>query len=227
MAKIESLPTLERPREKAFHYGIDTLSDHELIAILIGSGTTDSSAIDIAYRMLQENNGLFYLVQKPISDLLNYKGIGNATAVKIIAAFEIAKRFNSLKMNNNEEPISIDKIYDKYKHLIGNSIQEHMYLIVLNGKKKVIHEVNLYKGNESAVNCSWKQIIQQVLIHNGKYFYIIHNHPSGDPNPSQEDINFTSQLIRESQKLHILLLDHLIISNNGYFSFLNSSENCA
>ena len=225
LAKIKSLPTLERPREKAFRYGINSLADHELIAILIGSGTTDSSALDIAYRMLQENGGLFRLVQKPFSDLLNFKGIGKSKAVKIIAAFEIAKRFNSLKANNEEQSISIDYIYKKYKHIIGSSEQEHMYLIVLNGKKKIIHEVNLYKGNESSVNCSSKQIIQQVLIHNGKYFYIIHNHPSGDYTPSQEDINFTSSLIRETQKLNIVMLDHLIISKYGYFSFLNSPVN--
>ena len=221
LSKIKSLPPLERPREKAFHYGIEALSDHELLAILIGSGTMESSAIDIAYKMLRDNHGLFHLVQKPFSDLISFKGIGKSKAVKIIAAFEIAKRFNSLKISNDELPISSDKIYEKYKYLIGNSIQENLCLIVLNRQKRVIHEVNLYKGNESGVNCSSLQIIQKVLIHSGKYFYIVHNHPSGNYMPSQEDIDFTTSLIKESQKLNIRMLDHLIISQNGYFSFLN------
>ncbi len=222
MSKIKSLPILERPREKAFHYGVESLSDHELIAILIGSGTVNSSAIDIAFRMLQDNHGLYQLVQKPFSDLLSFKGIGKSKAVKIMAAFEIARRFNSYKGTFSEEPISIDYIYQKYKNLILVQNQEYLYLIILNSYKKIVHEVNLYKGNENSMVCSWRQIVKQVLIHNGKYFYIVHNHPTGDLNPSSQDIEFTSTLIKESQKIGIVLLDHLIISQDGYFSFLES-----
>ncbi len=224
MSKIKSLPTLERPREKAFHYGVDRLSDHELIAILIGSGTVDSSALDIAYKMLSDHKGLLNLVQKPFSDLLHFKGIGKSKAVKIIAAFEIAKRFNSLKSINEDLPVSSNEIYERYKYHVTGVYQECLRLIILNNKRKIIHEVNLYQGNESSVNCSWRQIIQQVLIHNGKYFYIVHNHPSGNHSPSKEDIEFTTTLIKESQKLKIKLLDHLIISDNGYFSFLADPE---
>ena len=225
MSKIKSLPTLERPREKAFHYGVDRLSDHELLAILIGSGTVDSSALDIAYKMLSDHKGLLNLVQKPFSDLVRFKGIGKSKAIKIIAAFEIAKRFNSLKSIQEYLPVSSSEIYERYKYHVASVNQECLLLIILNSQKRVIHEVNLYKGNESSVNCSWRQIIQQVLIHNGKYFYIVHNHPSGNHSPSKEDIDFTTTLIKESQKLKIKLLDHLIISDNGYFSFLSESEN--
>ena len=224
MNKIKSLPTLERPREKAFHYGVDKLSDHELLAILINSGTKESSAIDIAYRLLQDNHGLYNLVRKPFSDLLQVKGIGFSKAVKIMAAFEIAKRFNSLIPIDDDIQLNSNFIYEKYKHLLSTINHEGIYLLILNRQKKVIHEVNLFKGNESSVACSWRQIIQQVLIHNGKYFYLIHNHPSGDHHPSEEDINFTTTLIKESQKLNIRLLDHLIISSSGYFSFLTDSE---
>ena len=224
MSKIKSLPTLERPREKAFHYGVDRLSDHELLAILIGSGTVDSSALDIAYKMLSDHKGLLNLVQKPFSDLLHFKGIGKSKAVKIIAAFEIAKRFNSLKSINEDLPVSSNEIYERYKYHVTGVYQECLRLIILNNKRKIIHEVNLYQGNETSVNCSWRQIIQQVLIHNGKYFYIVHNHPSGNHSPSKEDIEFTTTLIKESQKLKIKLLDHLIISDNGYFSFLADPE---
>lgn len=225
LSKIKSLPTLERPREKAFHYGVDKLSDHELIAILIGSGTVDSSALDIAYKMLSDHRGLLNLVQKPFSDLVHFKGIGKSKAVKIVAAFEIAKRFNSLKSIHENLPVSSNEIFERYKYHVAGVDQECLLLIILNSKRHIIHEVNLYKGNESSVNCSWRQIIQQVLIHNGKYFYIVHNHPSGDHTPSQEDIDFTTTLIKAIQKLKIKLLDHLIISENGYFSFLTAPEN--
>lgn len=222
MAKIKELPVLERPREKAYRYGIEKLSDHELIAILIGSGSMNNSAVDIAYQMIRDSHGLFNLVQKPFSDLVNYKGIKKDKAVKIIAAFEIAKRFNSLTPNEEEIPINSEYIYQKYQSRIANCIQEHVYLIILNKKKQIIHEVNLFKGNERSVNYSITQIIQQVLIHNGSYFYIIHNHPNGTLYPSEGDMNFTSMLIREAKKLKIQMIDHLIITNHGYFSFLKS-----
>ena len=151
MSKIKSLPTLERPREKAFHYGVDRLSDHELIAILIGSGTVDSSALDIAYKMLSDHKGLLNLVQKPFSDLLHFKGIGKSKAVKIIAAFEIAKRFNSLKSINEDLPVSSNEIYERYKYHVTGVYQECLRLIILNNKRKIIHEVNLYQGNETSV----------------------------------------------------------------------------
>ena len=222
MGRIRDLPSLERPREKAFHYGIDKLADHELIALLIGSGTTDSSAIDIAYEMIKESRGLYSLVQKPFSDLLNYKGIGRGKAVKIIAAFEIAKRFNSLAPFEESAEINTEYIYQKYRNLIGNSPQEKMYLVILNKKKKIVHEVNLYKGNETSINCSISQIIQQVIIHNGNFFFLVHNHPSGHLMPSNDDISFTSEVIRESKKFRITMLDHLIISQQSYFSFLQA-----
>ena len=225
MSKIKSLPSLERPREKAFHYGIEKLSDYELIAILIGSGTFESSAIDIAYQMIQDNRGLYNLVQKPFSDLLSFKGIGKSKAVKIFAAFEIAKRFNSLKVVRDDEPISSDKIYEKYKYKISDLTQEHLYLVVLDRQKRVVHEVNLFKGNENAMTISKIKIIQQVLIHNGRYFYLIHNHPSGSYLPSPEDINFTTDIIQESEKLKITMLDHIIIGEEGYFSFKTTLTN--
>ena len=225
MGKISDLPALERPREKAIRYGIEKLSDHELIALLIGSGSINCSAIDIAYKMLSDNNGLFHLVKKPFRDLLNYKGMGEGKAVKIAAAFELAKRFQNLKKNDREIIDSSSVAYQRYKgKILEFNDQEMVYLIILNSRKKIIHETNLYKGNECSVNYSLKQVIHQVLIHDGHYFYIIHNHPSGELTPSEEDIFFTINLIRECKKVKIKMLDHLIISHQGYFSFLNQES---
>lgn len=225
MGKITDLPTLERPREKAIRFGIEKLSDYELIALLIGSGSVNSSAMDIAYKMLSDNNGLFHLVKKPFRDLINYKGMGERKAIKISAAFEIAKRFQNLKKNDREIVEDSSAIYLRYKERISESYnQEMVYLIILNSRKRIIHETNLYKGNESSVNYSYKQIIHQVLLHDGHNFYIVHNHPSGDLIPSEEDIFFTINLIRECKKVKIRMLDHLIISPYGYFSFLNEES---
>ncbi len=226
MGKIIELPKLERPREKALYYGIEKLSDYELLALLIGSGCKDNSAIDIAYAMLRDSNGLASLVNKPFSDLLSYKGMGKNKAIKIEAAFEIARRFQSLKKGEVEKVLDGRVIYEKMKTsmLFKNSIQEHLYLIILDKQKNIIHQVNLYKGNENSVNYSSLQIIKEVLLHNGHFFYIVHNHPSGILEPSQDDIFFTINLINESRKMKITMLDHLIISENGYYSFLEQSS---
>lgn len=223
MGKIKDLPVLERPREKAYRYGVEQLSDYELISLLIGYGCRESSASDIAYEMVRDSGGLYNLVQKPYVDLLNYKGIGKNKAIKIIASFEIAKRFQ-LGREDREEESLIDSNYifrRMYLRLI-NLAQEQVYLVILDKRKKIVHEVNLYKGNEHSVNYSNLHIIQQVIMHNGTYFYIVHNHPGGDLNPSDQDIFFTQLIISEGKKMGITLMDHLIIGKNGYFSFLKS-----
>ena len=221
LSKINHLPLLDRPREKAFRYGIDKLSDHELLALLIESGTKEESAVDIAYRIISASNGLVYLFQKPFSDLTSFKGVGNAKAIKIAASFEIAKR---LMIASEEKPYVLkgEEIAEKYIKVLNGLTQESMYLVILDKKKKIIHETNMYRGNESSLNTSYRQILKEVIIHNGSYFYIVHNHPSGDVLPSEEDIFFTSGIIHESKKLKLKMLDHFIIGKGQYYSFLHS-----
>ena len=225
MGKIIDLPYLDRPREKALRYGIEKLSDYELIALLISSGTKEESATDIAYTMISQNNGLINVINKPLNDLLSFKGIGKAKAIKIKAAFEIAKRCQSPSKYDKEKVDSSYAIIQRYRPLfIANSYQENLYLVILDWKKRIIHEMNLYRGNESSVSYSNRQIIQQVLMHNGHFFYVIHNHPSGSLEPSEGDVFFTASLINECRKFKIKMIDHLIISSNGYYSFLSQSK---
>ena len=154
MAKIKDLPVLERPREKAYRYGIETLSDYELISLLIGSGCQDNSASDIAYEMIRDSNGLNNLIQKPYVDLLNYKGIGKHKAIKIIASFEIAKRFKLKQEDTDECGVTSYSIYKRMVMRLSPLNQEYLYLIILDKRKKIVHEVNLYKGNEFSMNYS-------------------------------------------------------------------------
>ena len=222
MGKINDLPKLERPREKALHYGIEKLSDYELLAILIASGCKDSSAIDIAFAMLRNSNGLANLVTKQFSDLVHIKGMGKIKAIKIEAAFEIARRFQSLKQVEGEEALDSDMVFQMFRPRLLNIFNvnyENLYLIILNKQKRIIHEINLYKGNENYV---MRQIIQQVLLHNGHFFYIVHNHPSGELKPSEDDVIFTLAIVNECKKMNIKMIDHLIIAEKGYYSFLSS-----
>ena len=224
MAKVNELPVLDRPREKALYYGIETLADHELLALLIGSGSKDSSAIDIAYFMLRDNKGLYSLMNRPLLDLQNYKGMGKAKAVKISAAFELAKRYQKKRYDQKEIISDSGPIYQRMKKSLGYGEfpnQEIVHLIILDRSRRIVHEMNLYKGTENCVNVSSMQIIQQVIIHSGTYFYIVHNHPSGRLEPSDDDIFFTVTLVKECAKFEITMLDHLIISHEGYYSFLS------
>ena len=220
MSKIKDLPTFERPREKAYRFGIEQLSDYELIAILIGTGCQNKSATDIAYQMISDSTSLSSLIQRPYIDLLKYKGIGKNKAIKIIASFEIAKRFQSRRNVLSEESIDSNSLFLKYYPQLVNQHQEHLFIVILDKKKRVLHEVNLYKGNDKNVSYSCNQIIREVLIHEGTSFYVIHNHPSGTLMPSEQDIFFTSYLIQEAKRMKITLIDHLIISSEGYYSFL-------
>lgn len=227
MGKIIDLPSLDRPREKAYRFGIEKLSDYELIALLISSGCKEKSATDIAYAMISQNNGLSNLINKPFSDLINYKGIGKAKAIKIEAAFEIARRCQSHQKYDKEKVEDSLFIFQRFKASVlafNNSYQEQLYLIILDRKKRIIHEMTLYMGNESSVSYSNRQIIQQVLIHNGHFFYVIHNHPSGSLEPSEGDLFFTVNLISECRKFKIKMIDHLIVSQKGYYSFLSQSK---
>ena len=220
MGRIKDLPISLRPREKAYRLGIDKLSDYELLSILIGSGCQDHSASDIAYKMISDARGLNSLITRPYTDLLNYKGIGKNKAIKIIATFEIAKRFQISKSNYDHEVIDTIKIFKKLSYELMNSPQEFMYLFILDKRKRLIHEVNLYKGNERAVPYSVDQIIREVMIHRGSFFYIAHNHPSGQVAPSDEDVFFTTEIISAIRNMNFQMIDHLIISTDRFYSFM-------
>lgn len=220
--KIKNLPHLERPREKAIRYGFNTLSDAEILAIIISSGTRDISAIDLSNIVISKFGGLYNTVNKSFSDFVSFKGIKVATAAKLCAIFEIAKRYNSKRINyeNNSRIITSETIYKMYVNSFTGLDQETLVLLVLNKARKIVYECPLYLGNENSVKIEIRDILKMVLSHNGYYFYVIHNHPSGSLSPSAEDERFTMELVKACKEVGILMLDHLIISKKGYYSFL-------
>lgn len=225
LGKIKDLPVHERPREKAIRYGIETLADYELLALIIGSGYKGHSALDVSYDLLSKKSGLINVIGLPYVTLSKYSGIGKDKALKILAAFEIAKRFQSLKDDLNYKLINSNYIYQRYINKLMSDFdnQEFLFLVILDKKKNIIHETNLYKGNENSVNYSIKQIIKKVIQYGGRFFYIIHNHPSGSLKPSPDDCSFTMNLIADCKNLGLTLCDHLIISSMGYYSFLEQN----
>lgn len=219
MNRISDLPILERPREKANRYGINSLSDEELIALLIGSGGVDNSALDIAKTMLYDCGGLYNLANKNIEQLKLYKGVKDARALTLAAIFEIAKRYNIKQAEKGEYIVDSEYLYNKYKNRLMTNGQETFVLIILDKKKKVVHEVELYRGSNRRITVSFHDIFKIIMMYDGFYIFVIHNHPEGNSVPSKEDILFTREILNRCEKMEVTLLDHLIIAKDGYYSF--------
>lgn len=217
MAKIKELPKLERPREKAIRYGIDSLSNEELLAILIRTGTKNESALDVAHTLNSESRGLYNLFQKSYQSLLETNGIGPGKALILSACFELSNRYHK-SLYGDIGKVNEEQIYNRYKDLSKEN-REIFVLIILNRRDEIIHEEKLYLGGEEMVYCSPLEIVKKVLLHQGKGFYVIHNHPSGDYHPSDNDVYLTSEMMRYSNRFHVILKDHIIISQDGYYSF--------
>ena len=224
MGKIQDLPPLERPREKATRYGIENLSDQELLTLLIGSGYKGNNAMEVANKLLANSNGFLGLSEYSYYSLTKEKGIKNSKALIISAVFEIHRRINKKIVEIQEDKITVKYLYNKYRALYYRKNQEILSLIILNAKRRIIFEKEMYSGSSENVIYSYKEIWRELYSHNGKYFYLIHNHPDGSSEPSSQDIVFTDELYRESKRQGIPLIDHLIIGENDYYSFQKSEK---
>ena len=223
MGKITDLPIVEKPREKAERFGIDSLKDEELLAIIINSGTVGHSSLDIARDLLNECHYLEELINKPTAYFYTFKGLKKAKAIKLLAVLEIAKRINKKQRLIYEEKTAInsESLYQRYAISLSRITQEVLAIIILNKNKQIIYEKILYQGNDNNVPVSIREILRLLMIHNGYYFYLIHNHPNSSLLPSQNDIAFTTKLEEKTKHLNVHLIDHLIISQTGYYSFLH------
>ena len=223
MAKIQDLPIVEKPREKAERFGIETLKDEELLAIIINSGTVGHSSIDIAKEILLDSGNLSSLINKPTAYFYGFKGLKKAKALSILATCEIAKRINEKQVFNSEEnaPITSDILYRRYSLRLASSSQEELIIIILNKNKQIVNEKILYQGDDSHIAINQRDILRQIMIHNGYYFYLIHNHPNNTLLPSAADVSFTRKIEEKARHIHAKLLDHIIVSKAGYYSFLH------
>ena len=222
MGRITDLALVDKPREKAKRFGIESLKDEELLALLISSGIVGHSSLDIARDLLKEVHYLGELLNKPAEYFYSFKGIKAAKATKLLAALEMAKRINEKQRliyeENNE--ISSESLFNRYRYHLLPLMQETLVIIILNKNKKIIYEKNLYAGDDNNITINTRDILRLLLIHNGYYFYLIHNHPNGSSFPSELDIKFTEKIKKKASQINVQLIDHLIISKNGYYSFL-------
>lgn len=219
--KIKDIPILERPRERLINKGVDSLTNEELVAILLKTGTKNMSVKELSNYVLKELDTFSDLKNMTFEKLKNIKGIGSAKACELLAAIELGKRLN-LKFDNikNIKVTDANSIYEYYKGILIDKKQEHFYCIYLDTKNNIIKDKLLFVGtiNESLVHP--REIFKEAYLLSSSSIICIHNHPSGNTKPSQNDISITKQLVEVGNILGINFLDHIIIGDNNYYSFM-------
>lgn len=215
----------DRPREKLLKKGVRALSNAELIAILLRTGTAKANALEIARYMLHEaNDNLNLLAQFDVNKLKNMNGLGPAKAVTIIAALELGRRRNMEEVMELPSFKSSQDAYRFFHSLIGDSNQEEAWYITLNNAHKLKGYYALSKGGKTGTVIDVKLILKQAIYDEASAIIIAHNHPSGNLKPSEQDMNITRKLKEASSLMEISLLDHIIVTQNGYYSFADEGN---
>lgn len=210
----------DRPREKMIIKGRQALSDSELIAILISSGNKTESAVDLSKRILEANNNdLVRLGKLNINDLMLFNGIGEAKAITIIAALELGRRRKETERQELIKITSSKIAYDNLKHYFEDLNHEEFWIIYLNRANKIISTEKLSMGSVTGTVVEIKSIFKKGIENLASGIIVAHNHPSGNLQPSQQDIELTKRIKETGKLMEISLLDHLIITDTSYLSF--------
>ena len=220
---IKNWSSDDRPREKLMQKGKFILSDAELVAILIGSGNREESAVELSKKILASvKNNLNELGKLSVKQLMRFKGIGEAKAVTIVATLEIGRRRRSEKAQKITKITSSKSVFELLQPLIGELPHEEFWIVYVNNSNKVIHFSQLSKGGITGTLVDVRLVLRQALEYGAVGLILAHNHPSGTLKPSLSDKQITNKLKLASDALDIKVLDHLIIANNDYFSFADS-----
>jgi DNA repair protein RadC len=210
----------DRPREKLLHKGPATLSHAELIAILIGSGNQDESAVELSKRILNDVNDNFAgLARLTISDLRNYKGIGEAKAISIAAALEIGRRRSISEIGDKTQVKDSKTAFVLLQKELGDLNYENFCIILLNRANKVLKTVRISDGGITGTVVDQRKVFKIALDHNATSIILGHNHPSGQLTPSDADLQLTKKLKEAGNILDLPVLDHIIIGDGKYYSF--------
>ncbi|MBT8384695.1 MAG: DNA repair protein RadC [Bacteroidia bacterium] len=214
----------DRPREKLLLKGKSTLSDAELIAILIGSGNRQENALDLAKRILITNqNNLNEIGRLSVNDLTQFKGIGEAKAISIITALELGRRRRLEEALERPKITSSQAAFDIMQPIIGELNHEEFWILYLNNSNKIIYKNQLSSGGITGTLVDVRLLFKKALELSAVGIILCHNHPSGNLKPSHSDKDLTQKIIEAGKTLDIKILDHLIITEKAYFSFADSN----
>lgn len=218
--KISELAEEDRPREKLLLKGKSALTDAELIAILIGSGTKTLSAVDLSRLILKNvSYDLSTLAKLSIKDLMKFKGIGEAKAITIVAAMELGRRRKEQEPQSKPKISSSRDVYELMRPELYDEVVEHFYLVLMNRSNQVIKKHLVSQGGTSGTVVDAKVVFKTALEHLAQSMILVHNHPSGSLTPSEQDKRLTERLVKIGRDMDLPVLDHVIFSDRGYFSF--------
>lgn len=209
----------DRPREKAMKNGISTLSKSELLAILVGSGNDEETAVDLMKRVLDScGNSISELARLSVDDLCTFKGIGPAKAISIVAACELWKRREG---KENEQPCisSSRDMYNYFHPILCDSPVERCYVLLLNRMNRVLDHVLIGTGGLTATLVDIRVVMREALMKRATTIALCHNHPSGSTKPSRDDDKLTENLSQACKVMNIRLLDHIIVTDGAYYSY--------
>ncbi|MED4851161.1 MAG: DNA repair protein RadC [Caldibacillus thermoamylovorans] len=215
---IKDFPKEERPRERFIHHGPSSLSNQELLAIILRTGTKNESVLQLAQRLIKEFQGLRMLMNASLEELTKIKGVGEAKAIQLLAAIELGKRIANMK---NEERYVIRSPEDGANYVMEEMrflTQEHFVCLFLNTKNEVIHKQTIFIGSLNASIVHPRELFKEAFRRSAASMICLHNHPSGNPEPSREDIEVTKRLVECGRILGVDVLDHIIIGDKRYVS---------
>jgi len=217
---IKSLAEDDRPREKFLLKGKSAVSDSELLAIIMGSGNREESAMELARRILNTvENNWHRLSQLSLQDLMKFKGVGEAKAISIVTALEIGNRRSQQEVIERQQISSSKDAFDILQPHLSDLSTEEFWAIFLNHQNKILYKTCLFRGGIASSVADVRVIFKTALEHFSTQIIVAHNHPAGSLKPSKEDINITQKIKEAGKLLDIDLLDHLILTQNKYYSF--------
>jgi len=217
---IKALAEPERPREKMLNLSKSALTDAELIAILIGSGTKNQNAVDLAREILSSvNNSLIELAKLTINDLMKFNGIGYAKAITIVSALELGNRKRGAEAVNKAKITASRDAFEYFHSKVADLVHEAFWILTLNRANKIIRSYQVSEGGIGGTVVDSRIVFKHAIEDQASGLILCHNHPSGNIKPSEQDKQITRKLSQAGAFLEIPILDHLIIGENSYFSF--------
>ena len=215
----------DRPREKMMLHGVSALSNAELLAILIGSGSTEDSAVELMRKVLNDyHNNLSELGKASIDELCRFKGIGPAKAITILAASELGKRRKEEGVEERRSILSSKDVYECLYPLMCDLPTEECWVLLLNQASKLIDKVKISAGGLSATAVDVRCILREALLKRASAIALCHNHPSGSIRPSREDDLLTKQVAQASECMNIRFIDHVILTDGAFYSYADEGR---
>jgi DNA repair protein RadC len=222
---LKMLSPDDRPREKLLQYGASQLSDSEIIAVLLGSGSRKESALGLSRRILQHvNQDLLEFGRLTVGDFQRFTGMGEAKTATLLAAIELGRRRRAFEVRKKSKVQSSKEVYEHFVQCIGDLAHEEFWALFLSRNNHIIALQRLSEGGFSATVVDPKRVFHRALEHKAAAVIVAHNHPSGNLQPSMEDKRITKKLFLAGRHLDLPVLDHLIITNQGYYSFADEGQ---